>query len=96
MNKTGYYKMDNASIIDITVVPKSSRHEIKVDANGAIRVYLNSPPVDGKANRECIELFSKVLRIPKSCIDIDKGARGKKKRLIIHGMSMDALITALK
>ena len=42
--------MENRAIFDITVSPKSSRSEVIIDAAGKVKVYLNSPPVDGKAN----------------------------------------------
>ena len=41
------------ALFDVTVVPKSSRSEIRVAEDFGIRVYLNSP-VEGKANEECI------------------------------------------
>jgi uncharacterized protein YggU (UPF0235/DUF167 family) len=37
-------------------------------------VYLNSPPVDGKANKEVIQLLAEKFDIPKSLITI-KGDR---------------------
>jgi len=80
------------SIIDITVSPKSSRSTINIDANKNIKVYLNAPPVDGKANSELIALISKKLRIPKGAITIISGAKGKKKRIEIDGMSSETIL----
>lgn len=88
--------MDNETVIDIVVIPKSSRNVITIDENGTIRIYLNSPPVDGKANQECIQLLSKKLKISRSSIRIDKGARSRKKRLIINGMKMETLMERIK
>ncbi|HOT43387.1 MAG TPA: DUF167 domain-containing protein [Spirochaetota bacterium] len=80
------------SIFDITVSPKSSRSTITVDAGNNIKVYLNAPPVDGKANSELIGLFSKKLRIPKSDITIISGEKGKKKRIEIEGLSPESIL----
>lgn len=77
--------------IDIAVVPKSSKSEI-VCNEGAIKVYLHSPPSDGRANEECVELFAKRLRIPKSMITIDKGQKGRKKTLLIAGLSREEVM----
>ncbi len=87
--------MDNThTVISVTVIPKSSRSEIK-KRDKQIRVYLNSPPVDGKANAECIKLLSKKLRIPKSAITITRGERGRKKQIRIEGLAPDEVDSQL-
>ncbi len=83
------------SIFEITVSPKSSRSIITVDSGNHIKVYLNAPPVDGKANSELIALFSKKLRVPKSGITIISGEKGKKKRIEIEGLSPDSVLEKL-
>ncbi len=80
--------------IEIVVIPKSSRNRITVDET-SIRVYLTSPPVEGKANRECIALLSKKLGIPKSSLMITRGLKGKNKRLKISGLSTAQIKTML-
>ena len=82
-------------VFDISVSPKSSRSVITIDANKHIKVYLNAPPVDGKANSELISLFSKKLRIPKSNITIISGEKGKKKRIEIEGLSQESVLEKL-
>jgi uncharacterized protein (TIGR00251 family) len=83
------------TILDIIVVPKSSRSIITLSEEGDIKVYLNSPPADGKANKECIQLFSKKLKVAKSHISIIKGDKGRKKRLEIEGISQQDIINKL-
>ncbi len=84
--------METKAVFDITVTPKSSRSEVKVADEGLIKVYLNSPPVDGKANSECISLIAKKLKIAKSNISIDKGDHGRKKRISVSGLSIDEVM----
>jgi uncharacterized protein len=88
--------METASIIDITVSPKSSRSRITIDDQNQIKVYLNAPPVDGKANAELLNLFSKRLKIPKSNMEIISGEKGKKKRLAVYGLSIIEITEILK
>lgn len=88
--------MENRAVFDITVTPKSSRSEVKVDDEGTIKVYLNSPPVDGKANSECINVISKKLKIAKSNIAIEKGDHGRKKRIAVSGLSSDEVMKRLR
>jgi uncharacterized protein (TIGR00251 family) len=88
--------MEPASIIDITVSPKSSRSMITIGAQDQIKVYLNAPPADGKANAELLSLLSKRLKIPKSNMEIISGEKGKKKRLAVYGLSIIEITDLLK
>jgi len=88
--------MEIKAVFDITVTPKSSRSEVKVDDGGMIKVYLNSPPVDGKANSECINVISKKLKVAKLNISIEKGDHGRKKRIAVSGLSIDEIMKRLK
>lgn len=78
--------------ITIQVVPRASKSEI-VGAYGdeAVRVRLNAPPVDGKANAELISLFSKLLSIPARSITLASGQTGRRKAILIAGLSPDTI-----
>lgn len=88
--------MDKTAEIDVTVSPRSSKRDITIDAGGNIKAHLNAPPVDGKANAECISLFAKELGIAKSRISIEKGLKGRKKKLKIEGLALEDVISALR
>lgn len=88
--------MNKMSEIEITVSPRSSKRTITIDGAGNIKAHLNSPPVEGKANAECISLFAKELGIAKSRISIEKGLKGRKKKLRIEGLAFDEVITAIR
>lgn len=88
--------MESKAIFDITVSPKSSRSEIVLDAEGKIKIYLNSPPVDGKANAECINLLSKKLKTSKTSISIEKGDHGRNKRISVSGMTLTDVMGKIK
>jgi len=88
--------MEKRAVFDVTVTPKSSRSLVTADEAGNIKVYLNSPPVEGKANKECIALISKKLGIPKSKISIEKGEKGRSKRIAVEGLDTDDVLKLLK
>ena len=88
--------MEKKTILDITVSPKSSRSEVTVDGSGKIKVYLNSPPVDGKANAECLNVISKKLKTAKSNIIIERGDHGRNKRISVCGMNLEEVMEKLK
>lgn len=88
--------MTPTAIIDITVSPRSSRSKIAIDEKNRIKVYCNAPPVEGKANSEIINLFSRRLRIPKSNMEIISGEKGRKKRLAVQGLSAGEITERLQ
>lgn len=88
--------MDKKAVLNITVTPKSSRSLVVADDEGNIKVYLNSPPVEGKANKECIALISKKLKIPKSRVSIVKGEKGRSKRIEVKGLDADDVLKLIK
>lgn len=88
--------MDKKAVLNISVTPKSSRSLVVADDEGNIKVYLNSPPVEGKANKECIALISKKLKIPKSRVSIVKGEKGRSKRIEVKGLDADDVLKLIK
>jgi uncharacterized protein len=79
---------------EIAVTPKSSKSEILINGDN-IKIYLNSPPADGKANSELIKLLSKELHIAKSGIKIIRGEKSRKKKILIEGFTKREVIKLL-
>lgn len=63
----------------IKVKPNSKKQNIEESADGILTVHLKSPPVDGKANKELIELLAKKFNVSKSQIRIKTGLSSKMK-----------------
>lgn len=76
---------DDGIIFCIKVIPGSSKSAFSAVEDGVLKIKLNSPPVDGRANAECINLLSKTFRVAKSSIVILSGERSKQKRIKISG-----------
>jgi len=51
--------------------------------DGGLTVHLKSPPVDGKANKELIELLAKKFNVLKSQIRIKSGLSSRTKLIEI-------------
>ena len=80
---------------EVRVQPRSSRAEINGVQDGALRVRLTAPPVDGAANRQCVELLSRKMKIPKRAIRIASGVGARRKRLKVLGMGIEELKSIL-
>ncbi|RNC67492.1 MAG: YggU family protein [Desulfuromonadales bacterium] len=72
-------------IFSVHVQPRSSKNEISGIQGEEIRLRLTSPPVEGEANRLCIEFLAKLLKVPKSAVTIVNGDKSRHKTVRIAG-----------
>lgn len=71
--------------IKVTVVPNSSKSMAVAILDGILKIKLNSPPIEGKANKEVIEVLSKLINLPKTSMEIVRGDKNKVKTLLLKG-----------
>ena len=83
------------AILSVKVQPRSSRAGIAGIADGALKVRLNSAPVDGQANRELIETLAEAFGIPKSRVSVKSGGSARTKRILLSGMTAGAAAKCL-
>jgi len=78
-----WYREDSDGVtFSVRVVPRSSRSEVVGLHDGAMRIRVAAPPVEGAANQELVKFLSKKLRVPRASITLVSGANSKNK--IIH------------
>jgi uncharacterized protein (TIGR00251 family) len=65
--------------IQIKVKPNARESVLELDNSGQWIARLKSPPVDGKANRELIELVAEHFGCSKSAVSIKSGVAGRLK-----------------
>ena len=63
--------------------------------DGKPKIQLKAPPVDGEANEALIAFLSECCGVPKSAVEIEKGASGRTKRVEVAGLTDGELRTAL-
>lgn len=79
----------------VRVVPRASRTEVAGEMDGAVKVRVSSPPVDGAANAELISFFAKTFGVSKSSVRIVSGQSSKQKRLRIEGITAERVQAAI-
>lgn len=66
-------------ILNIKVIPKAKANCIqKLNAN-CLKVHLRAPPVNGRANKELMEILSEYYKVKRSRISIIRGERSQNK-----------------
>ena len=73
-------------ILTVKVVPRASKPGVAVEPDGSLKVRLQSPPVDGAANAELVEVLAARFGVPKRAVTIVGGAQSRTKRVRIEGI----------
>lgn len=63
----------------VKVKPNSKNQNIDEAADGSLIINLKSPPVDGKANEELIQILAKKFEVSKSRISIKFSLSSRNK-----------------
>ncbi len=70
--------------LTVRVIPRASRDELAgVLDDGTLRIRLTAPPVDNKANEALVRFLSRLLRVPRSHIEIVAGHTSRNKLVSI-------------
>ena len=78
-----FEERDGCIILNVRVVPRASRDGIQGVLGNALKVRIQAPPVEGKANAYLVKFLSKQWNIPRRDIEILSGQTGRNKRLRI-------------
>ena len=86
---------DGAVTIRIKVQPRAPRTEIVGEHDGAIKLRVAAPPVDGKANEECRRFLAKLFGVSATSVEIISGDSSRDKVIRISNISARRVLEAL-
>jgi len=86
---------DEGLRIEVKVQPRSSRNQISGEQDGALKVKLTAPPVEGEANQALINFLARLLKVPRKNIVLIRGETARTKLIEIRGLSKEELQQAL-
>jgi len=69
--------------LSVKVNPNAKQQTIETGEDGALIIRLKSPPTEGKANAELINLVAKTYGVKKSQVRIKSGLSSKIKQIEI-------------
>lgn len=84
-------KKEDSTILKLYIQPGAKKSEIVGVHGDRLKIRLNAPPVDGKANKELIRFLAKTFDIKKSEIKIIVGLKNRQKDVRISGQIRCAL-----
>jgi uncharacterized protein len=84
-------------MVRLHVVPNAARTQIDGLHDGALKVRLHAPPVDGKANDALVRWLATTLAIGRTDIELVRGQTSRRKEVRIRAGAADtARWSALK
>lgn len=79
----------------VRVQPRASRDEIVGVMEGALKIRLQAPALENRANEALIELLARFLKTPKSAVRILGGERSRSKRIEVRGVTKEQVLGLL-
>ena len=83
------------AIIDVKVVPRAAKDEIVGWLEGALKVRVQAPPEDGRANRALEALLADALRLKKNAVTVAAGMSSARKRVEVAGLTHEEVVRRL-
>jgi uncharacterized protein (TIGR00251 family) len=70
-------------LLQLSVVPNARRTEVDGLHDGALRVRLAAPPIDGRANEALVAWLAKSLGVAKRDVELLRGDSSRRKQVAI-------------
>lgn len=75
----------------LRVTPRARRDEIVGLHGDRLRIRLQSPPVEGKANRALLRFLSQTLGVSTAAVTLVSGEHGRNKTVAVTGLDATSI-----
>jgi hypothetical protein len=72
-------------LLEVRVQPRASRSEFAGMFGDRLRIRLQAPPIDGRANAALVQFLADAFDVPRSQVEVERGLSGRDKRVRIRG-----------
>ncbi|PJD94956.1 MAG: YggU family protein [Legionella sp.] len=85
-----WYEYKNDVIrLNLYIQPGAKSNEISGLHDGALKIRLNAPPIEGRANEALIKYLAKCFDVPSKQIKLIRGEKSRRKTFEITGSLID-------
>ena len=74
-------------VVAVRVQPRASKNEVAGVMEGALKIRLQAPALEDRANEALCEFLAELLKRPKSAVRILSGERSRTKRVEVLGVT---------
>lgn len=80
----------------VRLQPKAKQTAVLGELDGALKLAVTAPPIEGRANEACIRFLAELLNVSRSSVTIAAGASSRNKVIRIEGLTADEVRARLK
>ena len=91
----GIQEREGAVTFLVRVQPRASKDEIAGEMGGALKVRLQAPAVEDRANDALVEFLGQLLKTSRTAVRILGGERSRTKRIEIRGVTRQQILALL-
>jgi uncharacterized protein (TIGR00251 family) len=88
--------MASSCTLAIKVIPNAPRNEVVGWLGESLKVKIQAPPVEGRANEALCEFLAGTFGLPRRAVSLVRGDTSRQKVVRIEGLSRDAVVALLK
>jgi uncharacterized protein YggU (UPF0235/DUF167 family) len=86
---------DGAPHVRVRVTPRAARDELAGERDGLLLVRVTAPPADGRANAAVEQLLARAASVPRSRVQVVRGASAREKVVRLGGADAAAVARGL-
>ena len=96
LEPTAFKPDGGATVISLHLQPGAKRSAVCGMYGDALKLAIQAPPVDGKANAALRSFLAVKLKLPTAAVTLISGASGRDKRVRVDGITPEQALTALE
>ena len=74
------------ALLRLKITPNARANRVLGETDGVIRLKLQVPAVEGKANATLLAFLAEALRVPKAAVSLKGGQRSRLKQVEVQGL----------
>ncbi|MDD2420973.1 MAG: DUF167 domain-containing protein [Heliobacteriaceae bacterium] len=71
----------------VRVQPRAAQNTVCGLLDGALKIRLTAPPVDGEANAACVQFLAKSLGVSRAAVRLVAGEKARTKMIEVKGFT---------
>jgi uncharacterized protein len=80
----------------VRLQPKAKKTAVVGELDGALKLAVTAPPIEGRANEACVRFLAELLNVARSSVTIAAGASSRNKVIRIEGLTAEQVRARLK
>lgn len=83
-------------VVAVRGQPGARRNEVAGERNGRLKVAVQAPADEGRANRAILEVLAATLGLKKSQVELMAGATSRDKKVLVRGVAVEEMRRLLR